>query len=282
MFDHKVPQDLKKIQTWFGAIIARGTVTNSRINSKTPSGNSIVDEAAKYIAPSPTLQPWERMEIYNQQYWWRLLNIMHEIFPLAVRLFGYKDFNALLATPFLEKYPVDTWSLNNFAERFPQWILDNYHESDKMLIHDAICVDLAFNRGFFAEDRPHLQFDRNEMENFLQIPVTLQPWITVFRLPYDLFPFRAEVIKDKDGDYFLDHPLPKLDKAPSDFIVYRDFSLNMRWDRLEAGEYDILSRLKNGMTLKQASAFLPKNLIQQNLPAWLSSWTSDHWLVKYE
>jgi hypothetical protein len=278
VFDSKIPQKLKNIQTWFGAIIARGIGIRSRINPQTPSGNSIVDEAARYITPSATLQPWERIQIYNQQYWWRLLDILHENLPFVTRLFGYQDFNELLAIPYLEQYPPDDWSLNTLADRFPQWLAENYHENDKQLVHDALLIDIAFNRGFFAEEHPSLKKEDLSTQ-LLKTPIYLQPAITLFNLPYNLFSFREEILKETDGDHYLSHPLPKLDRTPCSFIIYRDHFLNMRWETLEPQAYLLLSQFEKGATFEEACGQLDADTAEKDLKHWFNTWISTEWLT---
>src|ERR1700722_17761763 len=99
-FDTSVPSKLKNIQTWFAGVITQPIDSSSRINPKAPSGKFIKEEAPSYIRPSLKQESWERIQIYNQQYWWRLFTILHNDFPLLVRLFGYRDFNFKIAVPY--------------------------------------------------------------------------------------------------------------------------------------------------------------------------------------
>src|SRR4051812_44875922 len=104
-FDAAVPTQLKRMQEWFASIITRPVDEESRINPLSPEGVPMEQEACRYITPSATLLPAQRIQIYNQQYWWRLLSIMHELYPLVTRLFGHRDFNQTIAIPYLVKYP---------------------------------------------------------------------------------------------------------------------------------------------------------------------------------
>ena len=149
-FDKKVPKNLRKIQEWFGGIIAQPVDLNSRINPITPSGQSIEKESALFISPSPTLQPSDRIQIYNQQYWWRLFSSLHESFPFLLRLFGYREFNQKVATPYLVKYPPNHWALCFLGQRLPRWAEEEYHEGDKQLILDAANIDWTYSFCFIS------------------------------------------------------------------------------------------------------------------------------------
>lgn len=151
-YDTKVPIKLKKIQHWFGSIIGRPIDEDSRMNPLSPSGNPMELEAYDFIKPSPTLRPAQRIQIYNQQYWWRLINHMHESFPLVIRLFGYHDFNRTIAIPYLVSYPPTHWSLNQLGDKLPQWVEEEYQADDKQLVYDAVRVDWAFSHSFVAAE----------------------------------------------------------------------------------------------------------------------------------
>src|SRR4051794_31429096 len=99
IYDSKVPLQLKKELQWFASILARPIDQENQMNPISPSGLSMELEAAQHIAPSPTLRPSQRIQIYNQQYWWRLINVLHESNPMLVRLMGYLDFNRNIAIP---------------------------------------------------------------------------------------------------------------------------------------------------------------------------------------
>ena len=71
--DIEAPASLKNLQAWFGGVISQPIDVDSKISPVAPSGELIEEEAKHYIIPSKTLTPKDRIEIYNRQYWWRLL-----------------------------------------------------------------------------------------------------------------------------------------------------------------------------------------------------------------
>ena len=74
---------------WFASIITQPMDMHDTIHPYSPTGQLIAEESKKYIAPSECLQSHQRIELYNQQYWWRLFNVMQKNFPLVCRIFGY-------------------------------------------------------------------------------------------------------------------------------------------------------------------------------------------------
>ena len=296
-FDSAVPVQLKNIQQWFGSIIIRPIDIDSRINPISPSGNPIEDEACDYIAPSPTLRPAQRIELYNQQYWWRLLGIMHDAYPLVTRLFGYQDFNASIAIPYLMKYPSDTWSLNALGDRLPKWIEEDYVGDDKPLVSRAAKIDNAYNYSFVAPQHEGIDLDDGsetiDLSNLLDEPLSLQPYVHLFEIPYDLFQYRSEFLKH-EPEFWVENDFPLLAKAPNDenyyFLLYRNRYNNVMVEKIGGSEYEMLKQFEceAGFTINDSCEWLENmpsesSLVMeasQHLHLWIQRWVANQLFKK--
>jgi hypothetical protein len=289
-FDPSVPDTLKMTQQWFGTVIARPIDENSRINPVSPSGQPMDEEAKQFISPSPTLQPHKRIEIYNQQYWWRLLSILHDIFPLTNRLFGYFDFNQSIGIPYLLANPPHTWSLNPLGHKLPAWIQEEYRSSDKSFVFDAAAIDLAYNDGFLTEQQQPLSLsdlpDPNDISYLLDKKLTLQPHIYLFSLDYDLFKFRDEMLGE-EPEHWEDHDFPELQKDKQySFCLFRNHFNNMCWEEIEEPELFLLNLFKHGTTIEKALQALEDEHEQWidesagKLSDWFQKWIARKWLFK--
>lgn len=283
------PCQLESTQVWFAGVITSPLEPNSYINPVAPSGYLIAEEAAKYVVPSPTLKPHLRMQVYNQQYWWRLLKALHENFPFLTRLFGYTAFNEILAIPFLLRYPPNHWSLSTLGERLPQWLEEEYHASDKPLVLNSAKLDCAFISSFVADQRPFLDIalltEGNAEANILSKTFYLQPHIHLFKWDYDLPTFR-EAFLEKDVDYWTENDFPDLPKGKAyHYIIYRSYKNDVHWKEISPGEYLLLSAFKKGSTLDAACEVLEQQedaLVQeatQNLQSWLQDWVKRGWFT---
>ena len=187
------------------------------MNPISPSGRPISEEARDYISPSPKLSADERIQIYNQQYWWRLLSILHQNFPTLTRLFGYTDFNLSIGMPFLTRYPSRHWSLSLLGNQLSQWIEEEYTAQDKPLIFHMAEVDWAYQTLIFCSTilLPS-SFTRTILKkNDSTIHVKL------FKLPFDLFSLRTALLKE-DVEYWTESDFPALSKDKNYFyILYR-------------------------------------------------------------
>lgn len=282
-FDIKVPQRLKETQEWFGSIVSRPVDADSKMQPISPSGNLMEEEAPLYIAPSPTLRSAQRIQIYNQQYWWRLLDSLHETYPLLLRLFGYHDFNKTLAVPYLMKYPPNHWSLAQVGARFPQWIEEQYSGQDKKLVLNAAKIDCAFNLCFLASDiEPIKQLDTSSA---LSQKLYLQPHIHLFEMDAHLFQFRIEFLK-QDPDYWVEHDFPNLLREKTYFfIIYRNRKNDLGWNEISEGEYALLKQFQAGISIENACQWLEfqsgsiYDMAVKNLHIWFQEWTARGWLI---
>lgn len=288
IYDGKVPHLLKREQQWFASIIGRPIDEDSRMNPISPSGQSMELEAAEHIVPSPTLRPAQRIQIYNQQYWWRLLDTLHDTFPVLTRLFGYYDFNRSIGIPYVVKYPPNHWSLNCLGDRLAQWIEEEYHANDKALVLNAAQIDWAFNQSFVTNQLPQLSAellpDAAAMEEILCQPLYAQPHIYLFQMEHHLFHFRQEFLQH-DADHWLDHDFPAMEKSQTYFFaLYRNVRNEISWKEISAGEYYLLGFFKQGMTIDEACQWLEKQendlyeAAMSNLQLWFQEWTQRGWL----
>jgi hypothetical protein len=280
-FDPCVPNALKKTQVWFGGIISQPLGPESTIQPITPSGNAVEEEAWNYIAPSPTLKPAQRIQIYNQQYWWRLIDNLQDAYPLVTRLFGYEDFNETIAIPYLLKYPPRHWSLNFLGDQLPQWVEEEYQGTDKELIIYSAKIDHAYLMSFVAGQLPFLKEITEAMTTLLQ----LQPHVYLFSLPYDLFQARTEFLKE-EPEYWVEHDFPPLVPASQEnaccFLLFRNMHNNITIDKLSLSEYTLLSLFKTGMNMNGICAWLEQQdeesilykEASEKLHIWLQRWVA--------
>lgn len=266
----------------FSSIITRPIDRNSQMNPLSPNGRPMIEEAAELITPNATMRSDERIQIYNQQYWWRFLNTLHDTFPLLTRLFGYTDFNEKIAIPYILKYPADHWSLHYLGNRLAQWVEEEYHEKDRNLILDAAQIDSAYNESFITPHHP-MNLNPADLQQLLTKTAHLQPHIHLFELDYDLFSFRMEFIK-KDPDYWMENSFPKIKSDKKYFFVlWRNAKNAIVYDEISSSQYALLKRFEKGESIASACDWLEsekKELFEEaakKIHFWMQEWTLKQW-----
>lgn len=269
---------MREVQKWFGAMIAQPLQTDHKLPPTTPFRTETKTEAAKYIAPSPTLQPYQRIEIYHQQYWWRLLKSLQNNFPTVTRLFGYDAFNQMLAIPYLSANPPTHWALCRLGETFPEWIRHHYPHEDLYLVAISAEIDWAAQRAFWIGTLPSLDTETRVL--------TLQPHLHLFHLQADFFTFR-EIFLKQDVKYYTEHPFPDMEYGDYYFVVFRTLQNRVSWKKLSAAEFFMLSLFKGGNTLDKACAQIEEEggavfeEAEKFIPLWFKQWTELQWFGQF-
>lgn len=282
------PTRLQKMQEWFGKTITMPLEENKYIQNTTPQGFLVAEESARYIIPSPTLKPDQRIQIYNQQYWWRLLKTLQLNFPILTRMFGINAFNEEIGVPYLLRFPPNHWSLTTLGSQLTNWIESDYHEIDKVLLYQSALLDWTFSESFIAAQCPLLnlvELNESNVENFLNIPLYLQPHVHLFTWNYDLLSFRQAFLKE-EIDFWETHDFPELIATePKFFVLYRTCKYTIAWREICEGEFTLLSYFKKGKSLEQACEEIEnlktsiRESIEKNLEQWLTQWTQSNLLT---
>jgi hypothetical protein len=82
------------------------------------NGQSTAKTVSAYIKPNATLTSFERLEIYNRQYWFRVIDAVSEDFPALSAVVGAKRFEALAAA-YLRDHPSTSFTLRNLGKNPP-------------------------------------------------------------------------------------------------------------------------------------------------------------------
>lgn len=287
-YSHKlveIPAEVKNLQEWFASIIVRPVTENEEVDPISPSGHSIKKEAEHYISPSDCLEPHQRIEIYNKQYWWRLINAMQKNFPLTLRLLGYEKFEKN-TVQYLVKYPPDYWSLTALGRNFPEWIKESYESTDVKLILEAAQVDQYFYLSSITSNFPSISKEAVANENFLNENINLQPHVFLLKSSHDL-PAVREVIIENDPEYSKEHGLPKLQENNLYCVVFRNMNSNISWKKVSQAEYLLLGFFKEGTNILKACDWIKsqeshlQEAMTNKFHIWIQSWTQLGWLTLF-
>ena len=260
--DPKVPPSLLSIQKRFARIIT------------SPTGEGAM-EAQEFIAPSHNLSSKQRIQIYNEQYWRRIFSVLHETFPILVRIFGYEDFNRLLALPFLTIYSSRHWSIDQLGKNFPSWINEYYTAQDKSLVFFTAVLDWEFQELSCASPPDASLFHSADV---MTKKLALQSHVKLFKLPFDLYTFREALLKEKP-EFWEKEPFPVLSKGTSYFfLLYRLPYSKVIYKKIDEGEWTFLNLISKGLTIEEACDELQKKggkpceEAEASLAMWIQEW----------
>src|SRR6202142_4065397 len=108
--------------------MARAVMTpltrSERMRAVAPDGRSMRAAANRFIKPNDRLTSFERLEIYNRQYWFRVLSAFSEDFSGLRAVLGQRRFDAM-ANAYLIANPSRSFTLRNLGARLESWLRKN-------------------------------------------------------------------------------------------------------------------------------------------------------------
>ena len=85
---------LLSIQRPMARAVMKPLTPAERMRPTAPDGRSLRKVASDFIKPNDRLTSFERLEIYNRQYWFRVLSAFAEDFPGLRAVLGERKFDA--------------------------------------------------------------------------------------------------------------------------------------------------------------------------------------------
>lgn len=264
-----VPRSLKSTLSWFASVITTPLNEDSKLQQEKK------EQASQYITDGPTLSAGERIELYYQQYWWRLLDNLQTNFPSLIRLVGCKEFNTKIGVPYLSAYPPSHWGLSKLGETLPKWIYDANPLPHIPYLSELATLDREANATFYSPSLPPLEVNNSlNMED-----IAIQPFINLVKLKNNSIEFRERLL-EKPPHYWQENPLPPLAEGMCFLVIYRDPEQRVCWRKVSETEYSILLTLRK-LTILEALAIMEETASQQeleNIPFWFRDWTALNWL----
>jgi Putative DNA-binding domain len=290
--------NLETIQRRMARAVMTPLTRDERMRPKTFGGGSMRAEAAKFIKPNDRLTAFERLEIYNRQYWFRLLSGFAEDFPGLRAVLGERKFDAV-AKAYLIDCPSESFTLRNLGSRIEPWL----RKHAKMLgDRAALAVDMARLEWADIDAFDGLADEGLRQEDLAaadpaRLRLRLQPYIHLLDLRYPVDDLLIEVRKGAEelnvaSNAFNERQKRKRVKQvaalkPAEiFLAVHRVDEEVFFRRLEREEYRILAALRDGKTLGAALAAAWKGSKislgerQEHVQRWFQAWSALGWFCR--
>ena len=225
--------------------------------------------AARYIKPNDRLTSFERLEIYNRQYWFRVLSSMAEDFPGLRAILGQPQFENMCRA-YLAECPSCSFTLRNLGARLGTWLRRNpkWIRGKQTLALDMVRLEWADIEAFDGKAEPALQPEDLNGSFTRSLRLRVQRYVQVLDLHYPVDDLTRKFREDDNTADFASNALTEIRRSSKVrsvaaleprqifLVVHRmDFSVYFR--RIEREEFALLSALRNGKTIERAieSAF---------------------------
>lgn len=291
---------LRAIQRAFATGVMRPLTSDNHMQSKWKDGKSARKAVSKFIKPNDRLSSFERLEIYNRQYWYRLIDSLYEDFPGLRTLLGEDRFYDLTIV-YLMKYPSRSYTMRDLGDRMEKFLARNlkWTKPHHQLALDIVRLEWAHIVAFDAEALPPLEIDALlDGGDPAKLRLGLQPHITFLACDYAIDDYILAVRRREEPQGEASNAINertkrkaakklKLPKAEKIWLAVHRSENSVWYKRLEPEAYLICAGLRKGLPLQAAieRAFRRKKMDEHfgaKLQGWFAQWASLGWFCRVE
>ena len=278
--------DLEKLQTWMQAVISHAGgieagITSDEAQQAIPIS---VDALERVVCPSQNLTSGERLGIYGNAYFARLLECLQESFPALDYALG-RDLFSEFSLGYLQRYPSQSYSLCHLGDHFAQHLEetrpDAQQRQDGHVDWPDFLIDLATLEwnieqvfdGPGPEAKPPI-----DLANIEAIPENL--WAEMILQPVPSL--RILAFQFPVNDYYTAFRAEKNPTMPSphqQYIALNRRQYVVRRLEIEPLEYQLLAKILAGDSIGHVieaitlSANLEMTELARLLRTWFQKWT---------
>jgi hypothetical protein len=283
---------LRELQRVMATALLRPLTPGWRMQKRWVDGQETDAVASEFIKPNDRLSSFERLEIYNRQYWFRLLDCLHDDYPGLRAIVGQRAFLKLV-TAYLGRYPSTSYSLRDLGNRLEAFLRDQpqWAAPREKLALDMVRFEWAQVLAFDGPSRPAISPD-----DVLDVPpdrlrLNLQPYLSLLELDYAVDDFllavkacESEVLRKEASNAVGSGPqtrkrrralrLPAQQKV---YLAVHRHHNQLYFKRLEPEAFAILIALGRGETVETACvrALEASARAETDWPARLKQWFND-------
>jgi len=286
--------NLEALQREMAAAIMLPLTADEQMRAETPDGRSTAAIAESFIAPNSRLNAFERLEIYNRQYWFRILSALEEDFTGLKAVIGASAFEKL-SVAYLTSHPNRSFTLRNLGSKLPEWLAANPQFAGRRhrLATDVACIEWAFVEAFDSAEHTPLTLDQIATLD-AGSRLSLQPHLRLVALDYPV----DEIVlglhnheKRQTSEASVKHEesreapakLPRLRRRATWLAAHR-VDLSVFYLRLAREEFLTLAAIRQGQPLAEALATgfinsqIPDSRRAQRVREWFANWAELGWI----
>jgi hypothetical protein len=281
---------LRSFQRLMAAAVVRPLDADNNLQSKWIDGRPMGEVAAEFIKPNDRLSSFERLELYNQMYWYRIFEAIRDDCPGLQAALGGERFERL-AKAYLTQFPSRSFTLRNLSSRLADFIRENPRLTAPRtsLAIEIAQFEWAQTVAFDGESRPVIAAAAFARTPPGRLRLGVQPYVTLLSLRY---PIDAYVISVKRRDAMRSEASNTPDSkiaarrkvarariplASRTHVAVHRHNNSLFYKRLEPAAFRILEALSGGSTLSVALAAGGPKVTPAKMRDWFTSWTALGW-----
>jgi hypothetical protein len=254
--------NLLELQRRMAEDVRRPLTPEYEMQRATEHGYSTEDLAASYIMPNAQLSSFERLEIYNRQYWFRLIGAVSEDFPALNAVLGAKLFEAFILA-YLKENPSTSWTLRDLGAKLPAFLEGHPEFGGRRhrLAVDAAHLEWAYVDAYDGKPFPPLTPDDLKAVG-PDSRLSLQPHLRLLTLSYPVDELvlairrqtpESEVVSSAAADRGSKTraELPSMKRSKLYLAVHR-FDNSVYYRPIERETFLLLAALRDGASIAEA------------------------------
>jgi hypothetical protein len=263
---------LLELQRRMAQDVTRPLTPDFGMQPEAEDGTAVATIAEHYIKPNERLSSFDRLEIYNRQYWFRVIGSVAEDFPALQAVVGSKSFDALVLA-YLRENPSTSFNLRDLGANLPKWLEAHpeFCSRRRQLALDTARLEWAYIEAYDRAVEAPLDASgfvalREESTLFLQ------PHVQLLALSYPvdelvLAVHRANPAVDTVSNAVSGLRATKRSRLPAmrrsrTYLAVHRFDNTVYYRRLDREAYLLLAALRRGISLGAAmeAAFAKSNV----------------------
>ncbi|EDY16454.1 conserved hypothetical protein [Chthoniobacter flavus Ellin428] len=252
--------------------------------------------AERFIKPNDRLSAFERLQIYNQQYWWRLLGALGEDFRGLRAVLGEGKFEKL-AVAYLEACGSHSWTLRDLGSRLVAFLAERpeYTCPRTDLALDVARVEWARVLAFDDPEKPTPKAEQIAQTPPDRLRLQLQPYLNLLELGHPVDELMRKL--KRTGAVAVSNAVSiaaprqretvsiRRSRAPIHLAVHRA-NFSVYYQRLDPEAFRLLQALRSGATLADACATAfaenkkPPEQIATDIKEWFARWMEFGWFSR--
>lgn len=281
---------LRTIQEFFAS-----TVMSPLVDGDT--NNEHEREIEKIIKPNDRLTSLERIQLYNRQYWYRIIDSFEEDFPGVQAFLGSELFREI-TIDYIATYPSRSYTLRHLGQDFEKYLRESKLITSKQrdIALELAQIEWAHMKTFEAGELTPASASDLVAVDPNNLYLKLQPHVILLKLSYPFDEFLID-LRRKEREYSeaarfqrtetAPKTKAKLPKKKETWLAVHRHDFTIFYKPLDKHSFLLLQKIGEGSSLGEAceaaAASMRKSRISseeipQKIMSWFSEWGTLGWL----
>lgn len=281
---------LDTLQRWMQSVITHPLGIEAGIDSAEAQAEIVtnVDEIEDVVARSKSLGSVDRLAVYGNAYYSRLIDCMRELFPATAYAVGEEAFDGFVFE-YLQHHPPQSYTLEHLADQFVSFLEVTRPDEDEEDASAATWADLIIDLarlewtidkvfdGPGVEDQSPLSQEQLQAippEAWPQAALTVAPCLRLLSFRYAVNDFYTAFRQDNE---------PELPDAIATFVAISRRDYIVRRFELSQPQHALLSEIVAGASVENAIAAAASFFagggeeaqLAEGLRRWFREWTAE-------